>query len=120
MPSSDTVRNLLTARYPHSLSAWAERLRADVAEKAAGAIPATVPVLVRLTAVQAPGEPQALGWLSRPGARAEAETALAVKVLRHLGGDEFLVCLRDMEDQNRLSLDGHLDVTRGGFRLIAL
>jgi hypothetical protein len=120
VPSSQTVRDLLAARYPRSLGAWADRMRCDVAESAGGNIPATVPVLVRLTADVPAGAPSAPAWHAQPGRQAEAETALGVKVLRHLGRDEFVVTLRNGEDQNQLSLEGHLDVTRGGFRLIAL
>jgi hypothetical protein len=114
------VRDLLAARYPHSLSTWADRMRSGVAQSANGNIPATVPVLVRLTADPAASQPSAAAWPAQPGEQAEVETALGVKVLRHLGGEEFLVTLRNMEDQNLLAQQGHLDVTRGGFRLIAL
>ncbi len=120
MPSSQTVRDLLAARYPRSLGAWADRMRSDVAESASGSIPATVPVLVRLTADVPAGAASTSDWHTQPVRQAEAEAALGVKVLRHLGRDEFVVTLRNGEDQNQLSLQGHLDVTRSGFRLIAL
>lgn len=113
MPDSETVRILLASRYRRSVYAWLERLEHEAGAHRA-VTSSTVPVLVRFSDAGTPG-----GRFG-PAELQAAAAGLRIKVGRHLGGEEYLVYLADHDDQNRLALRGHLDVTRAGHRMIAI
>jgi hypothetical protein len=108
MPDAAKIRALLLTRYPRSMDAWRERIDVELPSPALD-----VPVVARV-------ERDDSTVLDLPETATAVQRALRIKFLRHLGGREYIVHLNDYEDQNRLALEGHLKVSRGGYRLTAI
>lgn len=107
MPEIGQLNRLLSARYERSMQAWRQRLDEDMRLRHA---PRAL-VLVRITTGEDDEPPQMLE---------AASTALGIRILRHLGGCEFLVTLLRDGDETCLALKGHLSVTRDGYAMTAV
>lgn len=110
MPNAQTVEQLLRSRLPRSLDAWRERLDLELADSGR----TTNLAVVRLSA------PTATAPVLRAADLERAQSALHVSVRRYLGGADYVVELTEYAHQNRLALEGHLDVTARSYRLTAI